>query len=81
MSDNFALTDTQAYWFVGSMYDDKDHTARFIEDGIWEFNPEAKPIDSIKSIKTGEKIAIKSSYIRKNGLPLIWFGRLFLRLR
>ena len=50
MSDNFALTDTQAYWFVGSMYDDKDHTARFIEDGIWEFNPEAKPIDSIKSI-------------------------------
>ena len=69
MSDSFALTDTQAYWFVGSMYDDKDHTARFIEDGVWEFNPEAKPIDSIKSIKAGEKIAIKSSYIRKNGLP------------
>lgn len=69
MNGNFALTDTQYYWFVGSTYDGEDHTARFVEDGVWEFNPEAKPIDSIKSIKTGEKIAIKSSYIRKNGLP------------
>lgn len=69
MSNNFNLTNTQPYWFVGSIYDDKDHTERFIEDGVWEFNPEAKPIDLIKSIKAGERIAIKSSYIRKNGLP------------
>lgn len=69
MNNSFELADTQTYWFVGSTYDGKDHTARFIEDGVWEFNPEAKPIDSIKSIKAGERIAIKSSYIRKNGLP------------
>ena len=69
MSDNFELTDTKSHWFVGSTYDGKDHTARFIEKGVWEFNPQAKPIDSIKSIKAGERIAIKSSYIRKNGLP------------
>lgn len=69
MSNDFALTDTKSYWFVGSTYDSKHHTARFIEEGIWEFNPEAKLIDAIKSIKAGEGIAIKSSYIRKNGLP------------
>ncbi len=68
MNKDFELTDTQAYWFVGSIYDGKDHTERFIEDGVWELNPEAKPIGSIKSIKAGERIAIKSSYIRKNGL-------------
>ncbi len=69
MSDTFDLADTQHYWFVGSTYNDKDHTERFIKEGIWEFNPEAKPNDLIKSIKAGERIAIKSSYIRKNGLP------------
>ena len=69
MSNNLNVTDAQSYWFVGSIYDDKDHTERFIEKGIWELNPVAKPIDSIKSIKAGERIAIKSSYIRKNELP------------
>ena len=69
MSNNLNVTDAQSYWFVGSIYDDKDHTERFIEKGIWELNPVAKPIDSIKSIKAGERIAIKSSYIRKNKLP------------
>ena len=69
MSNNLNVTDAQSYWFVGSIYDDKDHTERFIEKGIWELNPIAKPIDSIKSIKAGERIAIKSSYIRKNELP------------
>lgn len=69
MNQTSELTDTQPYWFVGSAYDDKDHTERFIEQGIWEFNPNAKPIDSIKSIKAGEKIAIKSAYTRKNELP------------
>ena len=69
MSQNSEIDSSKSYWFVGSTYDGRDHTARFIEEGVWEFNPEAKPIDAIKSIKAGEKIAIKSSYIRKNGLP------------
>ena len=69
MTEGLEVIDVSSYWFVGSIYDDKDHTVRFVEEGVWEFNPEAKPIDSIKSIKAGEKIAIKSSYIRKNGLP------------
>lgn len=47
MSSVFELTDTQSYWFVGSIYDDKAHTARFIEEGIWESNPKAKPIDLV----------------------------------
>ena len=69
MSDNFELTDTQPYWFVGATYNNEDQTARFIEQGVWEVNTEGKQTDLVKSIKAGEKIAIKSSYTRKNDLP------------
>lgn len=69
MNDNFEVSDTQSYWFVGSTYDGRDHTERFIEQGVWEVNTEGKQTDLVKSIKAGEKIAIKSSYTRKNDLP------------
>ena len=69
MINTYEIDNAKNYWFVGAMYDGKDHTEKFIENGVWEFNPEAKPIDAIKSIKPGEKIAIKSTYTRKKGLP------------
>ncbi|MDX2374897.1 hypothetical protein NJD71_12290 [Psychrobacter sp. PP-21] len=69
MSQNSEIDSSKSYWFVGSTYDGKDHTERFIEEGIWELHPKAKPIDSIKFMKAGKKIAIKSAYTRKNGLP------------
>ncbi len=69
MSQNSEIDSSKSYWFVGSTYDGKDHTERFIEEGIWELHPKAKPIDSIKFMKAGEKIAIKSAYTRKRGLP------------
>ena len=69
MSDNFELTDTKSYWFVGAVHNGQDQTARFIAEGIWEINTEGKQTDLVKSIKAGEKIAIKSSYTRKNDLP------------
>ncbi|MGE6329308.1 AAA family ATPase [Psychrobacter pacificensis] len=69
MSQNSEIDSSKSYWFVGATYDGKDHTERFIEEGIWELHPKAKPIDSIKFMKVGEKIAIKSAYTRKRGLP------------
>lgn len=69
MSGNFELTETQPYWFVGSTYDDKDQTARFIDQSVWEVNTEGKQADLVRSIKAGERIAIKSAYTRKNELP------------
>lgn len=69
MSENSEIDNSKSYWFVGSTYNGKDHTERFIEEGVWELHPKAKSIDSIKSIKAGEKIAIKSTYTRKKGVP------------
>lgn len=68
MSDNFELTDTKSYWFVGAAYSGtEDQTERFIQEGIWEAR--GKQSDLVKTIKAGEKIAIKSTYTRKKGLP------------
>jgi 5-methylcytosine-specific restriction protein B len=43
---------------------------RFLAEGIWEIQ---KPTDKdsvlVKSMKTGDRIAIKAAYTRKRGLP------------
>lgn len=69
MTENFEAIDVNSYWFVGAAYDGVDQTSRFVETGIWEINPEANQIDSVKFIEAGDRIAIKSTYTRKNELP------------
>jgi len=60
---------SRTYWFVGAMYDGtEDQTERFISDGIWENGYDDKYLALVKSIKAGDRIAIKSSYTRKHGL-------------
>ena len=58
-------------WFVGA-YNDSDDTHQdeeFIEQGIWQNGYTDKFLDTVNSVKVGDKIAIKTSYIRKKGLP------------
>jgi len=60
----------RACWFVGATYDETDdQTLRFLREGIWENGYENKYLDAVKSIQVGDRIAIKSSYTRKHGLP------------
>ncbi len=63
-------TNSKVYWFVGAAYGGTDdQTQRFIEEGVWENGYEDKYLDKVKSIQPGDRIAIKASYTRKNGLP------------
>jgi 5-methylcytosine-specific restriction enzyme B len=64
-------TVTSTYWFVGAAFGGTDdQTQRFIDEGIWEIrNPTDKESALINSMITGERIAIKSSYVRKHRLP------------
>lgn len=58
-------------WFVGA-YNDSDNTHQdeeFIEQGIWQNGYTDKFIDVVNSVKVGDKIAIKTSYTKKKGLP------------
>jgi len=61
---------SNVYWFVGAMFDDEDQTKKFIQDGTWEIrNPTDNELALIKSMQPGDPIAIKSTYIRKHGVP------------
>lgn len=63
-------TNPRSYWFVGAIYNETDdQTERFLKDGIWENGYENKYQDLVLGMKPGDRIAIKSSYTRKNGLP------------
>jgi hypothetical protein len=51
-------------WFVGAMVDGRDQTDRFIDEGIWEHGFDDDRIDAqVRSMRMGERIAIKASYI------------------
>lgn len=60
------------YWLVGAYWEDEDpadQTTRFLAEGVWENGYDDKFIDEVKSIKVGDKIAIKASKTQKLGLP------------
>ena len=53
-------------WFVGA-YNDSDNTHQdeeFIEQGIWQNGYTDKFLDTVNSVKVGDKIAIKTSYTK-----------------
>lgn len=57
------------YWFVGSSIKKEDQTQRFLDEGIWENGFDDKYTELVNSVNVGDKIAIKSTYTRKNHLP------------
>lgn len=57
------------YWFVGAQWDGEDQLDRFISEGIWANGYHDKFQSEVKSMRSGDQIAIKSSYTRKHDLP------------
>ncbi|HOR18510.1 MAG TPA: AAA family ATPase [Brevefilum sp.] len=60
------------YWLVGAYWfdhDPTDQTERFLYEGIWINGYEDQFHDEVKSMKVGDKIAIKSSFTKRKGLP------------
>lgn len=57
-------------WFVGAFYSGTDdQTQRFLAEGVWENGYRDRYHDLVRSMRPGDRIAIKSSYVRKNNLP------------
>lgn len=58
-------------WFVGAAYNrTENQTPRFLAEGIWENGYEDGTYrDLVRAMRPGDRIAIKSSYTRKHGLP------------
>lgn len=53
-----------------------DQTDRFIDEGIWEhdFQDNSRVLAQVRSMQTGERIAIKAAYVKKHGLPFETWG-------
>ena len=64
-------------WFVGAYYQTGggDQTARFVEEGIWENGHLDRYLEEVKSIRPGDRIAIKAAYTRKRELRFDNRGR------
>lgn len=60
------------FWLVGAYWagdDQPDQTQRFLDEGIWQNGYDSKYQDDVRSMKVGDKIAIKAASTQKNHLP------------
>jgi len=67
-----AHSDGINYWLVGAYFasfDPSDQTERCLSEGIWENGYTDRYLDEVKSMKVGDRIAIKASATRRHGLP------------
>lgn len=60
-----------SYWFVGASFNggSDDRTDEFCTAGTWENGYADRLLDEVNRVKVGDKIAIKSTYTKKNNLP------------
>ena len=59
-------------WFLGASFGgDDDQSARFVRDGVWEhgYTDPDRYVAEVRSIRAGDRVALKSAYTRKHGLP------------
>ena len=65
--------DQRPCWFVGASFGEgtEDQTDRFVRESIWEHGGAKSDLflDQVKSIEPGDRIAIKSTYLKKRRLP------------
>jgi len=60
---------SHSFWFVGSTQGTEEFTEKFIDEGRWQNFGGDRNISLTKTMRSGERIAIKSTFVRKNGLP------------
>jgi 5-methylcytosine-specific restriction protein B len=66
------------YWMVGAYwkgFDPPDQTVRFLEERVWENGYDEQFIDLVKSMKAGDRIALKAATTQRKNLPFDAGGR------
>ncbi|GAB2587687.1 hypothetical protein GCM10027034_20130 [Ramlibacter solisilvae] len=67
--NTMSLAETPSHWLVGAYWDGTDMTDAFVSEGRWENGYRDRMLEQVKSVRAGDRIAIKSAYVQKNGLP------------
>jgi 5-methylcytosine-specific restriction enzyme B len=74
--DGSELEGERNFWLVGSDWrDDGDQTDRFLHEGIWVNGYADRYLDTVRQMRPGDRIAIKSSFVQKYRLPFDIGGR------
>lgn len=65
---------TDYAWYVGATGENADgvytdFSDTYISEGRWENGWDSKFLDVVKTVQVGDKIALKSSYTKRKGLP------------
>jgi hypothetical protein len=65
------------FWFVGASFGrTHDQVERFLRGGFWEISePTARQRDQVLSMKPGQRIAIKATFVKRLNLPFDNRGR------
>jgi hypothetical protein len=65
------LDPAETYWVVGASFGGKeDQVERFLREGIWEIRtPKEAEAKDVRSMKIGDRIAIKATFVQKLNLP------------
>lgn len=71
------LAPTDVYWFLGASFGrTEDQVDRFLRDGIWEISsPSPSESAQVRSIKAGDRVALKAAFVQKRNLPFDNAGR------
>jgi 5-methylcytosine-specific restriction protein B len=68
--DDAEEAEEEAYWFAGAMWNrTEDQLPRFRAEGIWENGWEDRFSGLVRRIKPGDRIAVKSTFVQRRGLP------------
>lgn len=69
--EHLGLQAHESYWFVGGSFGGTDdQVPRFLADGIWEIStPKAHDATAVRSMKIGDRIAIKAAFVQRHNLP------------
>ena len=70
MEENLFDNPNKRFWFVGAAWNRADdQTERFYSEGIWQNGYHNKYTEQVARMRPGDRIAIKSTYVRKYRLP------------
>lgn len=65
-----------AYWFVGAIWNEKDDQLdRFIREGIWQDGEDNQNATLVRTMKPGDRIAVKASFVQQHKLPFDVSGK------
>lgn len=64
------LEPEEVYWLVGASFGNEDQVERFLREGIWEIRtPKDNEAAAVRSMRVGERIAIKATFVQRLNLP------------